>query len=505
MLYELARARGDEAALDDLTVTRSWAELADRTTRMARLLSGELGLEPGDRVATLMFNRGECLELVLASWLAGLWLTPINHHLLADEIDYVLTDSGARVVICDEQHHDDASAGCLDAATLLVAGDELDGAISSAPAQPYPPDSPMGGTMIYTSGTTGRPRGVKRHRPSTLAAGLEAAAAYGRRIQMDGRGRHLINGPAYHAAPLLFAVYDLLNGAAVTMMPRWDEQRFFDLVGEQQVTHTHLVPTMFERLLGLPDEQRAAFDPTPLVTVLHGAAPVSPDSKQRMITWWGPLLLEYWGATESGVVTLVDSADWQHKQGTVGRAVEGWQIFAGNEQGTPLPANEEGILYCRRPDTRQWFEYHGDPDKTRAAFVDAHTFHLGDIGLVDENGYAFLRDRLSNTIISGGVNIYPAEIEKVLITHPQVTDVAVFAVPDPEWGEAVMAAVQTLPGTNGSPELAAEVIDFARERLAAYKLPRRIEFHAELPRTDSGKLYVRRLKERHWKDSGRRI
>jgi len=289
------------------------------------------------------------------------------------------------------------------------------------------------------------------------------------------------------------------------VMPRFDEAETLRLVEERQVRNTHLVPTMFVRLLRLPDDERYGFDPSSLHTVLHGAAPVSVAVKQRMIEWWGEVLVEYWGASEGGVVTLVGSAEWLSRPGTVGRPIATHEVFAADPDGERLPPGENGTLWCRNLLVDEVFAYHGDDAKTAAAFSGPGTYTIGDIGRVDEDGYVYLADRASNMIISGGVNIYPAEIEQVLIEHPAVADVAVFGIPDPEWGESVKAAVELVDGVAASPELEADILAFGRERLAGYKVPRSIDVEDELPRQPSGKLLVRLLRDRYWPEGDRQI
>jgi len=361
--------------------------------------------------------------------------------------------------------------------------------------------------MIYTSGTTGRPKGVRRHRPPTLASALEVQAAGGARIGLTGEGPHLITGPCYHAAPLMFAVYDQMNGAPIVILPAWNDSRALALLQEREIRQTHLVPTMFVRLLRLPEEERRAFDSSALKLVLHGAAPVSRAVKQRMIDWWGEVLVEYWGATESGVITLADSREWLEHPETVGRVLPSFEVFAVGDDGQRLPTGKDGLLYARHRDVDDLFEYHDDPEKTEGSRLagERGVFTIGDIGRVDEEGFVYLADRQSHTIISGGVNIYPAEIEHVLQEHPSVADVAVFGVPDDEWGESVKAAVELVAGVEASTPLESELLAFAREHLAGYKVPRSVDFEDALPRHASGKLYVRKLRERYWAGRERSI
>jgi long-chain acyl-CoA synthetase len=502
-----ARRSPNDVALDDPERRRSWAELEDRTRRLAHFFRDDLGLAPGDHAAFLMANRVEALELTWAAMLAGIWMTPVNWHLAPNEIEYVLSDSGSRLLI-----HDDVYAGPAHIASqaagvesLVCVGDELDRAIATASDAPIPDGAPAGGNMIYTSGTTGNPKGVKRFRPPTLGAALDAARAGGAATRLDGSGPHLITGPMYHAAPLMFAFYDLLNGAPVVIMDRWDDARCLELLMEREIRITHLVPTMFVRLLRLPEELRERFGAPRLEVVLHGAAPVSPEIKQRMIDWWGPVLVEYWGATEGGVNTLIDSKEWLEHPGSVGRALPAFELFTVDEQGERLPPGEVGELFCRRRDGAQTFEYHGDAEKTAKAYLEPGTFTIGDVGRVDAEGFVHLSDRRSNMIISGGVNIYPVEIEQVLQAHPAVADVGVFGIPDDEWGESVKAAIELRSGFVASQELEAEILVFARGRLAGYKIPRSIDFEAALPRHDSGKLYIRVLRDRYWVGRSRSI
>jgi long-chain acyl-CoA synthetase len=502
VLRDLATRDPDGLALDDLTRRRSWGELWDRVSRLARFLREDLGLEPGDHAAALLANRVECVELMHAAIRAGVWLTPVNWHLAPEEIAYVLADSGARAVFVDEAHRDVATRATR--ATVMVVGDELDAALASASDAPMDPEGPAGGPMIYTSGTTGRPKGVKRWHPPTLAATLDANRAGALPLGLDGVGPHLITGPCYHAAPLMFAVYDQQAGAPLVVMPRLDADQALSLLQEREIAKTHLVPTMFVRLLRLPEEQRADFRAPALRVVLHGAAPVSPAVKRRMIEWWGPILVEYWGGTESGVITLANSEDWLAHPETVGRAVPHFEVFAADEDGERLPAGEVGTLYARHQ-RGAIFEYHDAPEKTAACHVAPDVFTLGDIGRVDPDGRVYLSDRASHTIISGGVNIYPAEIEHALQEHPAVADVAVFGVPDDEWGESVKAAIELAPPATPSEELERALLAFARDRLAGYKVPRSVDFVSALPRHASGKLYVRRLRDPYWEGRSRRI
>jgi long-chain acyl-CoA synthetase len=386
-----------------------------------------------------------------------------------------------------------------------VAGDELDDAVASASDEPFDPAGQAGGSMLYTSGTTGRPKGVKRPRQSSIAKTLAVVEAPAKTLGLDDANPHLVTGPLYHAGPLGFANVALQAGGPWIIMPKWDPAHMLDLMMDRSVSTTHMVPIMFVRSLRLAQEVRDAFDPSSLRTVLHGAAPVSPPVKADMIEWWGEVLLEYWGSTEGGVFTLVGSHDWLTKPGTVGKAVVTYEVFAVDGEGRPLPPGEVGVLYTRNLQTKDIFEYHEAPEKTAGAFLEPGTFTMGDVGWVDEDGYVFLSDRAADMIISGGVNIYPAEIEKVLIEHPAIRDVAVFGIPDDEWGESVKAAVELRDGHAPSAELERDILRFARERLANFKVPRSFDFEDELPRQPTGKLYKRLLRDRYWNREGKFI
>jgi long-chain acyl-CoA synthetase len=494
----------DGLALDDLTRTRSWHELADRATRVGHLLRDEFGIPPGGHAAMIVGNRVEFVELSLGAMIAGVWLTPVNWHLTAEEAAYIIADSQSTVVFADPEYEATARAAAR-ALPVVVLGDQLDAALAAAGTDDFDREGVAGGSMLYTSGTTGRPKGVKRATQTTIDRQLGLSRLTGPVVGLDGAGPHLVTGPLYHAAPLGFATIDLLNGAPLVIMPRWDDAQALELIESRQVHNSHLVPTMFVRLLRQPDEVRAAFDPSSLGHVLHGAAPVSVPVKTRMIDWWGPVLVEYWGASEGGVVTMVGSEDWLAHPGTVGRAVPSYEVYAADPEGHRLPADEIGTLWCHNQVSTKIFEYHNAPEKTASAFLEPGTYTIGDIGRVDADGWVYLADRAANMIISGGVNIYPAEIEQVLIEHEAVADAAVFGIPDEEWGESVKAAIELIEGFEASPELEAAILAFAREHLAAYKVPRSIDFLPELPRHPTGKLYTRLLRDEYWRDTDRSI
>jgi long-chain acyl-CoA synthetase len=322
---------------------------------------------------------------------------------------------------------------------------------------------------------------------------------------MTGTGPHLVNGPLYHGSPYGFASMEINAGASLLIMPRFDASQLLELIMQREVATTHLVPVMMTRLLELPEPERAAFDPSSLSCVLHGAAPVSIEVKRRMIEWWGPRFIEYWGSSEGGAYCVATSEEWLQHPGTVGKPVPNYEVTAVDDSGERLGPGEVGLLLCRNSMSDEPFRYWEAPEKTRGAYPAPGTFTVHDMGSIDAEGYVYLADRASDMIISGGVNIYPAEVEAVLMEHTSVADVAVFGIPDAEWGEAVKAAVQLARGATAGPELEREILDWAREQIAGFKLPRSIDFEHELPREPNGKLHKRTLREPYWKGRERRI
>lgn len=492
MLFDHLTPTSQQLALDDLIHTRTWAELHHRVLRLASLIRAEQ-VQPGEHIAVLLRNRVEYVELVLAGLLTGVWLTPINWHLTADEVLYIINDSGA----CRVFSEDFFAAVLEPSAVEFIDVDQLDLAVY----EPFVVDfqAAPGGVMMYTSGTTGKPKGVKRGKPETLQALLQQHSTIGNSVGLDGNGCHLVTGPLYHAAPLLYALYDLANGAPMVIMPRFDAQQAMSLMRDRAVSHSHWVPTMFVR--ALRDKQQFANGFPELTLLLHGAAPISVDLKQQMIAWWGPVLNEYWGGTESGVVTQLTSEQWLANPGSVGKPLPQFEVYAAAADGRRLDAGEQGLLCIRHKTLPQAFAYHHAPQKTADSFVAPGVFTIGDIGYLDQQGYVYLLDRESHMIISGGVNIYPAEIESLLQSHPAVNDVAVFGVPNDEWGEEVKAVIELESSADlDHPSIGEQLGVFCAQHLAAYKRPRSFEFVDALPRFDSGKLAIRSLKAQYWDD-----
>jgi long-chain acyl-CoA synthetase len=492
-----AARRPDQPAFVSPHGSRTYAELDAGANRLARALH-EAGLRPGDAIALVCRNRPEFAEVHAAAARSGLRLTPVNWHLTGAEMAYIIDDCEAKAIVADAAF----AAAVADAAEanerllvrLAVSGvirgfSSYDDAVAGA--NPAPLDEPvLGRSMLYTSGTTGRPKGVDRQpRPlaeSALYQRIFAAAA------MQPGDVHLCTGPLYHAAPLSFSLaLPLLYGMTVVAMDGWEAAETLRLIEAHRVTHTHVVPTMFHRLLALPEEVRAAHDASSLRFVLHGAAPCPVEVKQRTIDWLGPVVFEYYAATEGGG-TFVDSHEWVAKPGTVGKPVEDDLIRIYDDRDEQLPAGEIGTVFIRA--TSSPFRYFKDEAKTESAYRGDY-FTLGDHGYLDEDGYLFLTGRIAELIISGGVNIYPAEVDAALLTHPAVADAGTIGVPDEDWGERVVAVVELKPDFAPSATLADELVAWCRDRLAHFKCPRSIEFVAALPRHDNGKLYRRRLRE----------
>jgi fatty-acyl-CoA synthase len=483
----------------------SYAELDENSIRLARFLH-EAGLRPGDDVALLMDNDPRCFEVYWAAMRSGLYLTAVNRYLSPTEAAYILDDCGARALIVASKLADLARelvARTPKVEHRLVLDGEVEGyqsyadALASVSAEPLA-DQPCGVDMLYSSGTTGRPKGIKQPLPDRQVdePGDRMIALFKPLCGFDEHSVYLSPAPIYHAAPLRFGAMVQALGGTVVLMPRFDAEAALAAIERYRVTHSQWVPTMFVRMLKLDDAIRERYDLSSHRVAIHAAAPCPVEVKQRMIEWWGPILFEYYSCTESIGAAAIGSADWLRKPGSVGRAALA-TIHVCAEDGSELPVGEIGVVYWEND--RVVFSYHNDPEKTtQAQHPDQPLWTtVGDIGRVDEDGYLFLTDRKAFMIISGGVNIYPQEIENCFALHPKVDDVAVIGVPDEEMGEVVLAVVQPAPDAVPGPELAEELLSYARERIAHYKCPRTIDFSDDLPRTPTGKLVKGELRRRY--------
>ncbi len=490
-----AAEHGDAPAVISEAGDRTRSEANANANRLVRAMRAR-GVRAGDGIALMCSNRPEFFETIAAARRAGLRLTTVNWHLTDDEAGYIVDDCEATVFVADARF-EKVARGAADLSPRLLASISVGGRIGGfeewekvlAPESGVDIDDPVvGSTMLYTSGTTGRPKGVRR--PPDPRSALDVAAL----TQYRGsRHIHLCTGPLYHAAPLSFSLTAPASmGVPIVMMDGWSAERTLALIEEYRITHTHMVPTMFHRLLSLPADVKARYDISSLVLILHGAAPCPVDVKQRLMDWLGPIVWEYYAATE-GSGTLVGPDEWLRKPGTVGKVNPSDQVRILDEEGREVGPGEIGTVYLKAPvDDR--FEYFKAPEKTQSAYRESH-FTLGDVGYVDDDGYLFLTDRSAHLIISAGVNVYPAEVEAALLAHPAVGDVGVVGQPDEEWGEVVVAAVEPQTGVEPSDALGAELVEWCRDRIAHYKCPRRVIFVEALPRHDNGKLYTHQLRE----------
>ncbi len=502
---DFARTRPDHPAVIHTGTgeTLSYRELDDRSTRLARLLR-DAGLQRGDTVALFMENNVRFLEIAWAALRSGLYLTAVNRYLTAEEAAYIIDDCDARALVSSRGMADVAAAlpallpRCqrfLMADGAVAGWEPYEQAVAALIPAPLAEES-LGEVMLYSSGTTGRPKGVKRVlRDVPPGDDAQTAALIGN----YGFGEdtiYLSPAPMYHAAPLVFSLAVQRSGGTVLMMPRFDPVEALALVERYRVTHAQFVPTMFVRMLKLDPAERTRFDLSSLRCAIHAAAPCPVEVKRAMIDWWGPIIHEYYGGTEGNGRTSITSTEWLERPGSVGRAGLGI-LHICDETGAEMPAGRAGLVYFER-DVMP-FAYHKDEGRTRAAQHPAHPnwSTLGDIGYVDEDGYLFLTDRKAFMIISGGVNIYPQEIEDVFIAHPKVRDVAVFGLPDAEMGERVVAVIEPMQGAEPGAALADELLDHAARHLARYKLPKAIDFTAELPRLPTGKLYKKALRDEY--------
>lgn len=486
--------------------TATYSEYETRCNQLAQLLRAT-GLEQGDHFAIFMENCIPFVEACGAGERAGLYYTAVNSYLKTDELAYIVNNCDARVLITTAAKLEvarEALKSCPAIELALVVGAEGDEqfkdyrtAISQQPNSPISDES-LGNAMLYSSGTTGRPKGILRTLTGTPPdVELPQLAMFGQLYKFREDMVYLAPAPLYHSAPQAAVGVTLRYGGTVVIMERFDPQLYLELIEQYRVTHSQLVPTMFSRMLKLPEEIRNHIDVSSLENVVHAAAPCPVPVKEQMIEWWGPIIHEYYSSTEGLGLAYCNSAEWLEHKGTVGRIIAG-KLHILDEDQQPVPSGQPGELWFDRTGD---FEYYQDEEKTReSTSSDGTKSTVGDIGYLDEDGYLYLTDRSTFMIISGGVNIYPQESENLLITHPKVADAAVFGVPNADLGEEVKAVVQVMPEVTPSGELAAELIAFCQEHLSIQKSPRSIDFEAELPRLPTGKLYKKGLRERYWKD-----
>jgi long-chain acyl-CoA synthetase len=498
---------------------RDHAEVAERAARIAGGLHG-LGVRQGDSVCVLMRNDITFIEAAYAAMRLGAYGVPVNWHFKPEEINYILEDSHTSVLIghADLLHQ---LRGAIPAGVTVLSVPtppeilkhyKIDPDLLSTPdfaadleswiakQAPYDgPAVPQPPNMIYTSGTTGHPKGVRRAAPTpeqTRAAERMRELIYGLRSGV----RALLPGPLYHSAPNSFGLRSGRLGGALVLMPRFEPEEFLRLIEEQRIDTILMVPTMFIRLLKLPEAVRRKYDVSSLRHIVHAAAPCPADAKRAMIEWWGPVISEYYGSTEAGALTYATSDDALKKPGTVGRILDGVELRFLGDDGAALPQGEIGEIYSRAADQPD-FAYHNKPEK-RAEVERDGFITSGDVGYIDQDGYVFICDRKRDMVISGGVNIYPAEIEAALHAVPGVHDCAVFGITDEEFGEALMAVVEPQPGVTLE---VADIRSQLKTSLADYKVPKHVEIHRALPREDSGKIFKRRLRDPYWERAGRRI
>lgn len=486
--------------------TLTYRQLEDNSIRLARHLR-DAGLRRGDHLALLSGNDPKVYEVYWAALRSGLYITAVNRHLSAPEISYIVNDCGAKALIVSAELAGVAAeivAETPEAGLRLAFGgavpgyDSYEEAVAAASPEP-PADQPRGVDMLYSSGTTGRPKGIKQPLPERQvgdAPGDTYTAIFGPLYGFDTETVYLSPAPLYHAAPLRFGGVVHALGGTLVVMEKFDAEQALAAIEKYRVTHSQWVPTMFVRMLKLDEAVRARYDVSSLKVAVHAAAPCPVDVKRAMIDWWGPVLFEYYASTEANGATFIDSEQWLRKPGSVGTAGLG-VIRICDDAGKELPTGEIGTVYFERE--AMPFAYHNDPEKTASAVHPEHPAWTttGDIGYLDEEGFLFLTDRKAFMIISGGVNIYPQEVEDALALHPKVLDVAVIGVPDEEMGESVLAVVQPAPGAEPGPELAAELREYLRERIAHYKVPRTVDFADDLPRTPTGKLVKGKLRARY--------
>ncbi len=488
----------------------SFAELDDAANRLSNVFA-DAGFKPGDHISFCMENRIEYLAVMWGAHYAGLYYTAISSRLTTEELAYIIEDSGSRGFLTTP-HMSDSLSGLEDVLSKLdirlsiggdLAGfDPYEDALEAASPKALP-DRIEAAPMLYSSGTTGRPKGIK---PQLMGDPLGRGEALTALVQhlfgANNESIYISPAPFYHSAPLRYCTQFNRIGATIVVLEKFDAEGCLAAIGKYSVTHSQWVPTMFVRMLKLDESTRNQYDLSSLVFAIHAAAPCPILIKEQMMEWWGPIIHEYYAGTEGNGLCYASPQDWIDHKGTVGKCVSG-ELHIVNDDGIEVSAGTEGGVYFGGG--LQQFEYHNDPEKTKAGRLPNGWSTLGDIGRVDEDGFLYLTDRKANMIISGGVNIYPQEAENILTVHPKVADVAVFGVPNQDFGEEVKAVVQLVNASEAGADLERELIAYCRERLADIKCPRSVDFRDELPRHPTGKLYKRILKDEYWKGHQTRV
>jgi long-chain acyl-CoA synthetase len=509
-LWNFSQWDGDKIALIDHD-EKAWTrrELVEEGNRIAHALRA-MGLTKGDTVAAMLPNCAQYLAINLAVMQTGMFLAPLNWHLAANEVAYILQDSDAKAFFFHHETSAVANAACKtigypgSKAFCLGGDNSYESFIADQPST-LPDDRAAGMVMYYTSGTTGHPKGVRRRvpdiDPDTNATNFTfLLMLFG--IQPEGKNVHFCGSPLYHTAAMNWATSSLHFGHCVVLHQKWDAEQMLRAIDKYRVTTTHVVPTQMVRLCKLTDDIKQRYDVSSVTHMIHTAAPCPSHIKRDIIEWFGPIVYEYYASTEGGG-TMVNATDWLKYPGTVGRAWPTAEVKILDDDGNECPRGTTGTVYMLMSDMSR-FEYKGDTEKT-ARTQRGNYFTAGDIGYMNEEGFLFLSDRKIDMIISGGANIYPAEIESALFAHPDVYDCCVFGIPNEEWGEEIRAAVQLREGIRGSDALTKNILDFMAQRLARMKLPKAIDYHEALPRDPNGKIYKRRLRDPFWQGRERNV
>jgi long-chain acyl-CoA synthetase len=512
--WRIAEADPDHLAVVDPEYSEmTYGDLYQLTNRIVHGLRA-LGLRQGDQVTTVLPNGFEQLAVALAAYQGGFYYTPVNWHLVGPEIAYIVNDSETRAFIVHERFAAEAGRVLQDtsvADTHRFSVGQVDGfrplaALVDGQPGSRPDDLSTGAFMFYTSGTTGRPKGVRRALPSvdpdTMGANSGVLFALFECYPHDDNV-HIAQAPLYHTAVNSWASTSLHLGHSVVLMDRWTAEGALQRYERYRVTQSHMVPTMFNRLLQLPTEVRDNYDVSSLRSMVHAAAPCPIETKRRMIEWWGDSIWEYYAATEGGG-TYVGAKEWMRYPGTVGKPWPNSEVLVVDDHGEQCPPFVSGTIFMRMGGNQ--FEYYKDQEKTsRSRLRDTGFWTVGDVGYFNEDGYLFLNDRSNDMIIVGGVNIYPAEIEGTLVQHPAVADVAVFGIPNEDTGEEIKAVVELRPGVQPGDDVVVSIMAYCRDNLARQKHPRTIDFTDEMPRDPNGKLYKRRLRDPYWEGRQRSI